>query len=98
MPFDPQLVLKDFTLPKEAVENTLTRRYNLTIRPTTPPEAVVSYSGLSGPSEAILTPATIREVQLLIDKVCRQGNQAKAEAVLKKVGKSAIFAMADSII
>ncbi len=98
LPFNPQLVLKDFTLPKEAVENTLTRSYNITIRPTTPPEAVVSYSGPSGPSEAILTPATTREVQLLMDKVYRQGNQAEAEAILKKVGKSAIFAMADSVI
>ncbi len=98
LPFNPQLILKDFILPKEALENPLTQSYNITIRPTTLPEAVVSCNGPSGPFETFLTPATTREVQLLMDKVCKQGNQAEAEIILQKVGKSAISAMADSII
>ena len=98
LPVNPQLILKDFILPKEALENPLTQSYNITIRPITLPEVVVSYNGLSGPFETFLTPATTREVQLLIDKVYKQGNQAEAEIILQKVGKSAISAMADSII
>lgn len=96
-PFNPQLILKDFILLKEATERPLAQSYNITIRPTTPPEAVVSYNGPSGSCEAILTPANMREVQLLLDKLCKS-SQVEAEILLKKVGKSAMLAMADSII
>ena len=56
-PFEPEIVLKHFPLPENC------RHYNVTIRPTTPPEGTLTYLGPGGDGKVFLTPANTLQVQ-----------------------------------
>ncbi|KAK3167253.1 hypothetical protein OEA41_010379 [Lepraria neglecta] len=82
-PFDPQIVLKHFPPPEtpEAYE-----QYNVTIDPTTPPEAVVSYIGKDGKIRVVMTPSNTLQVRQLLHQAKAEG--IKPVEVLKKVSKA----------
>ncbi len=48
-PFDPQVVLKHFS-QKQSEQY---EQYNVTIQPTTPPEAIISYTGSDGETKIV---------------------------------------------
>lgn len=60
LPFNPELVLRHY---KPAQKDTTNEQFNVIIRPTTPPEAIINYSGLEGQGQIILTPANTLQVQ-----------------------------------
>ena len=97
-PFNPQVVLKHFPPPEPEPEPEPEQceQYNITIRPTTPPEGTMSYSGPNGPAELALTPANTLQVQQLLRQVKADG--VNAEEALQKVSKAAIFAMAERVL
>ena len=65
--------------------------YNITIRPTTPPEATMTYSGPGGDFQVDLTPTNTIQIQQILQQAGKEG----AEAALQKVGKCTIQAMAE---
>ncbi len=86
-PFDPELVLQHFK-PNLSDQSS---SYNITIRPTTPPEATVTYSGPGGGFQVNLTPNNTAQIQQILQQAGKDG----AEAALQKVGKCAIRAIAE---
>jgi len=92
-PYNPQLILQDF--PPQASENEAAKYYQVTIRPTTPPEALIRCEGPNGSREAILTPGNTRQVQCLLEKALHGQD---TQLIVQKVCKSAIIAMAESTI
>ena len=89
LPFHPELILERYPAPKQL------QQYNITIRPTTPPEATVTYSGPDHDFEVALTPANTTGVQRLLQ---RATEGAVMSQILQKVGKAAKRAMAESTI
>jgi len=92
-PYNPQLILQKFPLPAEKASQA--EHYQVTIRPTTPPEAVVKCDGPNGTREAIMTPGNTLQVQRLLEKALHGQD---AQKIVQKVCKSAIVAMAECTI
>ena len=92
-PFDPQIVLKHFP-PLEKPEQY--EQYNITIRPTSPPEGTITRISKDGESKITMTPANVLQVQRIL-------HQAKAEGielgdVVQKVSNAAYFVVAQHTI
>ena len=68
----------------------------MTIRPNTPSEGVLNYTGPNGSSSKILTPGTTIHVQALLKRA--HTGEEDLKVVYQKVGKAAILAMAEAII
>ncbi len=90
LPFNHELV--HYRLPQKDETN---EQYNVTIRPTTPPEATISYSGPEGYGQVTLTPANTLQVQQLLKQATSGQDLTHA---LQKVGKAAIVAMAEAAV
>lgn len=92
LPFDPQVVLKHF--PQKQSEQY--EQYNVTIRPTTPPEAIISYTSKNGETKIAITPTNTLQIQQLLRRATTEG--IEQVEVLKKVSKAACLAMAERTI
>ncbi len=97
LPFNPDLILSDFR-PNPVSHVLGIERLSLSLRPTTPPEASISYSGSGGSGELLFTPANITQMERLMQQFKDGMMQLAAEDVLKKVGKACQFAFAESHI
>ena len=97
-PFNPQLILSILP-PIESLGDgepqAQVYQFNITIRPTTPPEAIVDFTGPDG-KHTIATPGDSQQVLQLL-KQATEGLIEPKEA-LNKVGKASIFAMAEKKI
>ena len=73
-------------------------KYNITIRPITPPEGTIIRLSKDGETRIILTPGNILQVKRLCDKAIKERLKLDPEEVLQKVCKATCSAMAQSSI
>lgn len=105
LPFDPQLILQDFAPVVEQKDSPETERQNsqlsseisVILRPTTPPQATISYTNLEGSKTIALTPVNTREVEALLQRIRAEVDPKVLEAC-KKVGNCAIYALTSLVI
>jgi len=69
--------------------------YEFSVRPCTPPEAVIRCQGPNGIREAIITPANTQQVRDLLEQAL---NGPDSQEIVQKVCKSAITALAECTI
>ncbi len=95
-PFEPQVVLKHFLSVDQEPDPKQCEQYNITIRPTIPPEAFFSYIGKDRETQVAITPANTLEVHRLLRLGRKQ--DIEQENVLEKVSKACCFAMTERTI
>lgn len=93
LPFNSELILQQFPpLPEQPQP----QQYNITIGLTTPPEATVTYTGLDGSYQVVLTPKNTSEVQQLLQRA--KEATGLGPIIVEKMGKATKRAMAGSTI
>ena len=96
-PFKPEIVLDTLTpLPAPLPEPEISQQFNVTIRPTTPPEAIVVYTGPGGQLRKVLTPHNSKQVKALMDEF--NNGKITIEEALQKVSNTAIATLAQNTI
>ena len=95
VPYKPHLIIDCFPSLKAPLPEAQNEYYSITIRPSTPSEGTLTYSGPNGSSSRLLTPATTLQVHQMMKKAHEEGD---AQEILKKVGKAASLAMAEATI
>ena len=94
-PFKPDIILNTLTpLPAQLPEPS--QEFHITMRPTTPPEAIVVYTDPGGQLRKILTPHNSKQIKILMDEF-NNGKITMGEA-LTKVSNTAIAALAQNTI
>ena len=95
VPYKPSRVLDDFSTPQDPPPEAQEEHYSVTFPPSTPLRGTLTYSGPSGSSSKLLTPATTLQVQQIMRKAKEGGD---LELMVQKVGKAATLAIAEATI